>query len=128
MPYGTLLPYIFLIFVQTVVSQFKCDYRMYGRPKLDDCASTWLAMPDSRAKVPTPRLEDFRRFVEPQLLEPPFSTLRNDFGAAMEQVPKFWRYSEPIFRNSAVSLNIVRLHRDMSLRSHGYCSCKRPCD
>lgn len=91
----TLLPLQFLAFVQVVVSQFKCDPRMYGRPKMEDCASAYLAMPDSRITSPTPTLEEFRRFVEPQLLEPPFAAVENDLGAAMEQIPKFWRYSKP---------------------------------
>lgn len=123
-----ILIYVFLISIQNVVSQFKCDYRMYGRPKLEDCASTFLAMPHSKSSASTPKLDDFRRFVEPQLLEPPFAALENDLGTEMQQIPKFWRYSKPIFRNITGSLTKACLCRNMPLRSHGHCSCERPRD
>lgn len=123
-----LLLYVFLISPKIVVSQFKCDYRMYGRPKLEDCANTYLTMPDSRAIKSTPKLTTFRRFVEPQLLKPPFAALENDLGAAMEQIPKFWRYSKPIFRTITGLLTKACLHRNMPLRSHSHCSCERPGD
>jgi len=119
---------VFLASLRVVVSQFKCDYRMYGRPKLEDCASTFLAMPDSRVTASTPKLETFRRFVEPQLLEPPFTTVENDLGAAMEQIPKFWRCSKPIFWILIGWLTQACLHRILSFCSHGYCSCGRQSD
>lgn len=67
---------------------------MYGRPKTEDCASTYLAMPDAKSSISTDKLSTFRRFVEPQQLEPPFAAILNDFGAEMEQILKFWRYSK----------------------------------
>ena len=83
----------FAIYINYAISQFKCDYRMYGRPDLEDCASTFLALPDSKSTRSTPRLGTLRRFVEPQFLDPPFSPLKSDLASAMEQLPKFWRYS-----------------------------------
>lgn len=87
----------FLAAIRGVVSQFKCDFLMYGRPKMDDCASTFLAMPDSGVSQVTQRLDTVRRFIEPQFLEPPFSAVKNDMGASMEQLPKFWRYSKSAY-------------------------------
>ena len=80
------------LFFDLAVSQFKCDYRMYGRPKVEDCASVFLSMPDAKFRQ-TMRLATFRKFVEPQLLEPPFSPVQNDLASTMEQMPKFWRHS-----------------------------------
>ena len=82
------------VFVHLVASQFKCDYRMYGRPIIEDCASAFLALPDAKELRQTARLTLVRKFVEPQLLSPPFSPVINDVGAPMEQIPKFWRYSQ----------------------------------
>ena len=78
---------------QIVFSQWKCDYRIYGKPKLVDCAGAILSMPDATSKVPTSKLRAIRKFVEPQYLEPPFSECQSELDAPMEQLPKFWRYS-----------------------------------
>lgn len=85
---------LLLIIPPTALAQFKCDARMYGRPKLEDCAGTFLTLPDAKAITPTPKSELFRRFVEPQFLMPPFSPVHNDIKSQMEQLPKFWRYSQ----------------------------------
>lgn len=81
-------------FAQVVFSQWKCDYHIYGRPQLDDCAGALLSMPDAPSKGRTTKLTAFRKFVEPQYLVPPFSQCRNELEAPMEQLPKFWRYSQ----------------------------------
>ena len=78
---------------QIVFSQWKCDYRTFGRPQLVDCASALLSMPDAASTSPTSKLRAVRKFVEPQYLEPPFSQCQNELDAPMEQLPKFWRYS-----------------------------------
>lgn len=80
--------------LQLAAAQFKCDVRMYGRPKLEDCASTHLALPNPRSRGPEFGYSNLRHFVEPQLLEPPFSPVENDLVEEMEQLPKFWRYSK----------------------------------
>ena len=80
-------------FIQLVLSQWKCDHRAYGRPHLDHCASTLASMPDALSKSPT-ELSAYRKFVEPQYLEPPFAPCHNELDARMEQLPKFWRYSQ----------------------------------
>ena len=79
---------------QVVFSQWKCDYQVYGRPQLDDCEGALLSMPDALSKGRTTKLAAFRKFVEPQYLEPPFSQCHNELDAPMEQLPKFWRYSQ----------------------------------
>lgn len=89
----TSLLLICFAFTQIAFGQFKCDYRVYGRPKLDDCAGALLSMPDaSFLRHPTAKLAAVRKFVEPQYLEPPFSQCHNELDAPMEQLPKFWRY------------------------------------
>ncbi|KAL9137139.1 MAG: hypothetical protein Q9175_001651 [Cornicularia normoerica] len=77
---------------QVVLSQWKCDYQIYGRPQLDDCVGALLSMPDASSKSTTTKLAAVRKFVEPQYLEPPFSQCRNELDAPMEQLPKFWKY------------------------------------
>ena len=90
------LSFIMLMtFLDFAASQYKCDFRMYGRPKVEDCASAFLTLPDAREIRLTLRLSTFRKFVEPQLLEPPFSPVDNDLASEMEQLPKFWKFSEP---------------------------------
>ena len=81
-------------FAQVIFSQWKCDYRVYGRPRLNDCAAALLSMPDATSETPTTKLAAVRKFVEPQYLEPPFSECHNQLDAPMEQLPKFWRYSQ----------------------------------
>lgn len=94
-----------LAFTQVVCSQWKCDYRLYGRPKLDDCAGALLSMPDASSKSPTPKLAAVRKFVEPQYLEPPFSQCRNELDAPMEQLPKFWRYKSCRFALTPIAVS-----------------------
>ena len=77
-------------FFQLVLTQWKCDYRSYGRPQLDHCAGALTSMPDAT----TTKLAVKRKFVEPQFLEPPFNQCHNGLDARMEQLPKFWRYSQ----------------------------------
>lgn len=84
----------FLASLDFATPQYKCDFRMYGRPKLEDCASTFLALPDAKEIMPTLKMSTLRKFVEPQLLDPPFSPVENDLGSEMEQLPKFWRHRE----------------------------------
>lgn len=76
---------------QVVLSQWKCDYQIYGRPQLDHCAGALTSMPDATAKSPTTKLAARRKFVEPQYLEPPFNQCHNGLDVPMEQLPKFWR-------------------------------------
>ena len=73
---------------------FKCDYRIYGRPTVEDCAYTLNALPDAASPHPTLKLTESRYFIEPQFLEPPFKPQHNDYVGEMEQLPKFWRYRE----------------------------------
>ena len=80
-------------FAQVVYTQWKCNYRVYGRPQLNDCVGALLSMPDAMAETTTTKLKAVRKFVEPQYLEPPFSECRNELDAQMEQIPKFWRLS-----------------------------------
>ncbi|CAF9940479.1 hypothetical protein IMSHALPRED_002042 [Imshaugia aleurites] len=84
---------VLFAFAQVTYGQWKCDYRVYGRPQLNDCAGALLSMPDASSKSSTPKLVAFRKFVEPQYLEPPFSQCLNELDAPMEQLPKFWRYN-----------------------------------
>ena len=83
-----------LMLFDLALSQWKCNSRIFGRPVLEDCASTFLALPDAKETVRTEKLSLVRKFVEPQFLEPPFSPVQNDLATEMEQVPKFWRYSK----------------------------------
>ena len=99
------VPYLLISWLvfDLAVCQFKCDYRMYGRPKVEDCASAFLSLPDAKF-AQTIRLATFRKFVEPQLLEPPFSPVENDLASTMEQLPKIWRHSTnpPESMNAAI--------------------------
>ena len=70
-----------VVYVQIVLSQWKCDYRLYGRPPLDDCAKALLTLPEASAKFPSSRLDDPRKFVEPQYLEPPFGECPTNLSA-----------------------------------------------
>ena len=94
MKFGTSLIMSLLSTTQIVLSQWKCDSRVYGRPPLDQCARALTSMPDATAKSPTIKLAAIRKFVEPQYLEPPFSRCHNERDAPMEQLPKFWRFSQ----------------------------------
>ena len=94
MKFGTSLVLSLLTTTQVVLSQWKCDSQVYGRPVLEHCAKVLTSMPDASAKSPTTRLAAMRKFVEPQYLEPPFSRCRNERDAPMEQLPKLWRYSQ----------------------------------
>ena len=82
---------------QQVVAQYKCSGQVFGRPKLEDCASAYLAMPNDRSRGGEFNLKTLRYFVEPQLLNPPFSPVENELVQSMEQLPKMWRYSESTF-------------------------------
>lgn len=73
----------------------KCNYRVFGRPDLYDCAGAFLKLPDGSSREATPKLTTLRKFVEPQFLEPPFRPVDAYMGAEMEQLPKFWRYGKP---------------------------------
>ena len=94
MKFGTSLILSLLSMTQIVLSQWKCDSRVYGRPPVEHCARALTSMPDATAKSPTERLAAIRKFVEPQYLGPPFSRCHNERDAPMEQLPKFWRYSQ----------------------------------
>lgn len=100
------VPLAFLLLLDFAVSQFKCDFRMYGRPQIGDCASTFLAMPDSKEMKATAKLATLRRFVEPQFLDPPFSPLESDLASEMEQIPKFWRYSKDMNKKDVIALGL----------------------
>lgn len=72
-----------VVYNQVVLSQWKCDYRVYGRPQLDDCAKALSSLPEASKKNPDSKLDDPRKFVEPQYLEPPFGECPTNL-AAME--------------------------------------------
>lgn len=94
-----------------VFSQWKCDYRTYGRPQLVDCAGALLSMPDAASKITTSKLRAVRKFVEPQFLAPPFSQCKNELDAPMEQLPKFWRYSACYSPSSQMKRSLLtRVH------------------
>ncbi|CAD6567266.1 MAG: hypothetical protein ASARMPREDX12_000170 [Alectoria sarmentosa] len=107
---------------QVVFSQWKCDYQVYGRPQLDDCEGALLSMPDALSKGRTTKLAAFRKFVEPQYLEPPFSQCHNELDAPMEQLPKFWRYiinAEPVSTWSFVERNAQKVSTNCLARKVG---------
>ena len=81
---------------------------MFGRPGLEDCASTFLALPDAKESRRTEKLGLVRKFVEPQFLDPPFSRVENNLGSEMEQLPKFWRYSKLSSNEKGLSCRLRR--------------------
>ena len=118
MPFS--IPYLLVltVFTSLAFSQWKCDSRMYGRPKVEDCASSMLDMPDAKLLHPTEKLGTFRKFVEPQFLRPAFRPVENDLAAPMEQLPRFWRYSQWNSKASVVAEE--KLTHDMPRRILSY--------
>ena len=100
-------------FVNTILGQalnqtnepsfYKCDRSLYGGPTIEQCASVLNAMPGIGSQKVTPKLEQTRKFVEPQFLDPPYRALRQVYEGEIEQLPKIWRFSIPLITTTAVN-------------------------
>ena len=81
----------FFCSVISVQPQPVCNSTAYGRPIRSDCYNAYHLIPE-----PTDPSGSIVRhiFVEPQLLSPPFTFVRDYLGSGMVQLPKLWVYGK----------------------------------